>query len=322
MTLQQLVEGVEQVFPFKGTGIGRTQILKEFDLAQKTLCSEAGLLEESGSLADVDTYISWNLPSDFVRLKQVDLYDSDGYPLYIGNLSIDYEIYDGQIHFFSVTETPLASMPSTIAYIVLRYEKMPSDITSVTSTVDIDEVEYPAMEAFVFKRLFSRVRLPKYVDKNGETISMIDTTSLNYWDKEYYRLKVEAKRRNNLQDDTKRSSTFYKTAGATYLIKRTKEETISEITIPSYSSLYTKYVRFSATAPGTLTEIYKFGYGDLAYEMDGNDIKVTSDGEFGVETWGDDTQNSSHAYVDANTFTFTPETLGDWGTTIIEIWEY
>jgi hypothetical protein len=322
MTLQQLVEGVEQVFPKKETGIGRTQILKEFDLAQKTLCSEAGLLESSGSLADVDTYTSWSLPSDFVKLKQVDLYDSDGYPLYIGNLSIDFEVYNGQIHFYSTTTTPLASMPSTISYIILRYEKMPSDIESVTSTVNIDEVEYPAMEAFVFKRLFSRVRMPRYVDKNGEIVSAIDSSSLKYWSEEYYRLKVESKRRNNLLDDTVRSATFYKTAGASYFLKRNKEEEISEITIPSYSSLYSKYVRFSATSPGTLTEIYRFGYGDLTYEMDGNDVKVTSSAEFGVETWGDDTQNSSHAYVDANTFTFTPEPLLDWGTTIIEIWEY
>lgn len=322
MTLQQLVEGVEQNFPLEETGVSRTQILKEFDLAQKTLCSEAGLLEESGSLSDVTSYISWSLPSNFVRLNQVDLYDSDGDPLYIENLSMDFEVYDGSIHFFSTSTTPLSSMPSTVAYIVLRYEKMPSDIESITSTVDIDEVEYPAMEAFVYKRLYSKVRLPKYVDKDGNVIKTIDTTSLNYWDREYFRLKVEAKRRNNLLDNTERNAVYYKSAGQTYFVKRTKEVSIDTVSIASYSSLYSKYVRFTATSPGTFVEDYKHGFGDLTYSMDGNDIVIESDDEFTTTMWADDIQNSSFNYVDTGEFRFTPEPLGAWGTTVIELWLY
>lgn len=318
MTLQHLVEGVEQQFP----NIGRTQIIKEFDLAQKTLCSEAGLLEASGSLSDVTSYISWSLPSNFVKLNQVDLYDSDGDPLYIENLNIDFEIYDGKIHFFSLTATPLASMPSSIAYIVLRYEKMPSDLTSINSTLTIDEVEYPAMEALVFERLYARFKVPKFVDKDGNVISVIDTTSLKYWSEKYHQLKVEAKRRKNLLDDTKRDATFYQHAGRTYFIKRTKETSVDTITIPSYSSLYTNYVRFSATSPSTITEIYRHGYGDLSYAMNGNDIVITSDGEFTTETFGNDTQDSGHRYVSADEFRFTPIPNLDWGTAIFEIYEY
>lgn len=318
MTLQQLVEGVEQMFPT----VGRTQILKEFDLAQKTLCSEASLIEESGSLSDVDSYISWNLPSGFVKLNQLDFYDSDGYPLYIENLNIDFKIYDGQIHFFSITSTPLSSMPSTISYIVLRYDRLPSDIDSITSTVEIDEVEYPAMEAFVIKRLYSKIPVPKYVDNNGKIVNVIDSTQLKYWDNEYHRLKIEAKRRNNLLDDTERTSVFYPHTGKTYFVKRTKETSIDTISIPSYSTLYSKYVRFEATSPGTLTEVFRYGYGDLSYAMDGNDIVITSVGEFGTGTWGDDTQNSAHQYVSANEFRFTPSPALNWGTTVLEIWDY
>lgn len=318
MTLQQLVEGVEQMFPT----VGRTQIIKEFDLAQKTLCSEAGLIEESGELSDVTSYISWALPSGFVKLNQVDLYDSNGYPLYKENLNIDFEVYDGYIHFLSTTSTPLTSMPSSISDIVLRYERMPSDLESVTSTVDIDEVEYPAMEAFVLKRLYSKIPVPKYVDKDGNLVNVIDSTQLKYWDAEYYRLKVEAKRRNNLIDNTKRDSVFYKHAGSSYFLKRTKESSVDTITIPSYSTLYSKYVRIQATSPSTLTEVFKLGYGDLTYSMDGNDIVITSSGEFDLETWGDDIQNSAHAYVNTNEFRFTPYPELNWGTTVIEIWKY
>ena len=318
MTLQQLIEGVEQVFPT----LSRQQIIKEFDIAQKQLCSEAEILEESGSLSDVDTYISWDLPSGFVTLKRVDLYDSSGDPIYIENEDLDFEIYNGKIHFFSKTSTALDNIPSTVTYIVLRYSKMPSDLTSINSTVDIDEVEYPAMEALVYKRLFSRIRMPRYVDKNGDVISTIDTTSSKNWGDEYHRLKVEAKRRKNLLDDTIRTSTFYPHTGQVYFRRRTKEASVTTITIPSYSSIYTNYVRFTATSPGTFVENYRHGYGDLSYAMDGNDIKVTSSGEFTTSTWGDDTQNSAHRYVSANEFRFTPYPAGAWGVTQCEIWEY
>ncbi len=318
MNLQNLVEGVEQVFGESR----RTQIIKEFDIAQKALCSEAGLIEESGSLSDVTSYISWSLPSSFVELNKVDFYNSDGDPLYKADLDIDFEVYDGKIHFFSRTTTPISTMPSSIAYIVLRYNRMPSDLSDINSTVDIDEVEYPAMEAHVFERMYSKFPVPIGSDREGNVIKAIDHRSLRYWGDKYYKLKIEAKKRKNSLDNTERDAVFYESAGQAYFLRRSKESSISAITIPSYTTLYSKYVRFTATSPSTLTEVLKIGYGDLSYEMDGNDIKITSSGEFGVETWGDDTQNSSHAYVDANTFTFTPEPLGDWGTTIIEIWEY
>jgi hypothetical protein len=85
--------------------------------------------------------------------------------------------------------------------------------------------------------------------------------------------------------------------------------------------LVTKYFRFKAVAPGTLTEEASSGYGDITIEMDGNDIKLTSDGEFNTYTWADDNQNSSHSYVDANTFIFTPYPYLDWGTIVGEVWE-
>ena len=318
MTLQQLVEGVEQMFPT----VGRTQILKEFDLAQKTLCTEAGLLEANGSLTDVSSYISWDLPSDFVSLDQVDYYDTDGYPLYSENLSFDYEVIEGKIHFYSITTTPLSVIPTSIIYIVLRYKKSPSDIDSISSTVDIDEVEYPAMEAFVLKRLFSKFKVPKFVDREGNVVNVFDTSALKYWDAEYHRLKVEAKRRNNLIDNTKRDSVFYNTTGQTYFVKRTKEVATTTVSIASYSSLYAKYVRVTATSPGTFVEDYKYGFGELTYEMDGTDIKITStDSEFTTSMWADDIQNSAFAYSSTSIFKFTPSPTA-WGTTVLELWIY
>ena len=318
MTLQKMVEDVNAIFP----KMGFTQILAEFDLAQKTLCSEAGLIESSGALSDVSSYTSWALPTGFVTLKQIDFYDTDGNPLYIEDLNIDYEINDGTLYFLSTTTTPLESMPSSITDIILRYEKMPSDITTINSTVDIDEVEYPALQALVLERLYSKTPVPTYVDKEGNPVSVVNLKLAKYWGEKYYKLKVEAKKRNNLIDNTHRDAVYYPSAGKYFFFKRTKETAISSIDIPSYSTLYSKYVRFSATSPSTITEIFKLGFGDLTYAMDGNDIVITSSGEFTVEMWADDIQNSSFRYVNANEFRFTPEPVGDWNTSVFELWIY
>lgn len=83
--------------------------------------------------------------------------------------------------------------------------------------------------------------------------------------------------------------------------------------------LYTKFFRFKAVAPGTLTELASSGYGTITMEMSGNDIVITSDGEFSQTVNLDDTQNSSARWVDADTIKFTPTPNLDWGTIVGEI---
>ena len=325
MTLQQLVEGMENVF---GKG-KRQEIILEFDLAQKTLCTEVELLKESGELSNITSYTSWALPSDFDTLTDVDFYNSDSEPLYKQNLDIDFQIYvdsngDKTIYFLSTTNTPLASMPATIDSIVLRYIKTPASITTIDSTVNIDEIEYTAMEAFVRKRMYSKTPMAIGVDRDKSPIVGIDHRSVNYWDNEYYRLKVVAKQRINNLNDTPQDAVYYNHAGNQFFLKKKKEATVNAVTIPSYSSLYTKYVRFSATSPSTLTEIFNLpgGFTGLSYAMDGNDVVVTSTAGFSNETWGRDNQHSAHEYISANEFRFTPEPVTAWGTSIMEIFEY
>ena len=84
---------------------------------------------------------------------------------------------------------------------------------------------------------------------------------------------------------------------------------------------YTKFFRFNAISPSTLTEEDSSGYGDITMVMDGNDIKITSDEEFSSECFLDDNQESSARWVDSSTIRFTPYPFGDWGTIIGEIVE-
>lgn len=86
--------------------------------------------------------------------------------------------------------------------------------------------------------------------------------------------------------------------------------------------LYTKYFRFKAVSPGTLTQTGSSGYGTITLAMEDNDIVVTSaDSEFVNTVNLDDTQNSSARWVSASEIRFTPFPFTDWGTLEAEIVE-
>ena len=86
--------------------------------------------------------------------------------------------------------------------------------------------------------------------------------------------------------------------------------------------LYTKFFRFKAVSPSTLTEEASSGYGDITMAMDSNDIVITSaDSEFLNTVNLDDNQNSSARWVSSSEIRFTPYPFLDWGTIIAEIVE-
>ena len=85
--------------------------------------------------------------------------------------------------------------------------------------------------------------------------------------------------------------------------------------------LYTKYYRFKAVSPGTLTEVASSGYGAITLAMNGNDIVVSSTAEFSNKANIDDTQNSSARWVSTSEIRFTPSPALSWGTIYGEIVE-
>ena len=84
---------------------------------------------------------------------------------------------------------------------------------------------------------------------------------------------------------------------------------------------YTKFYRFKAVSPSTLTEEDSSGYGAITIAMDGNDIKITSSAEFSSECFLDDNQGQSARWVSASEIRWTPYPLTNWGTMIGEIVE-
>ncbi len=84
--------------------------------------------------------------------------------------------------------------------------------------------------------------------------------------------------------------------------------------------LYTKYFRFKAVSPSTLTQTGTSGYGTITMAMDSNEIVITSaDSEFTTTMNLDDIQNSSAWYVSTSEVRFKPLPAGNWGTIVGEI---
>ena len=57
--------------------IGETQALIEMQNSQNQFARLTGVLQKIGALAGLTLNVSWNLPSDFVELYEVELYDTD-----------------------------------------------------------------------------------------------------------------------------------------------------------------------------------------------------------------------------------------------------
>lgn len=84
--------------------------------------------------------------------------------------------------------------------------------------------------------------------------------------------------------------------------------------------LYTKFFRFKAVSPSTLTEMASSGYGTITMAMSNDEIVVTSaDSEFTSLVNLDDNQNSSAWWVSASEIRFKPYPLSGWGTIEAEI---
>ena len=83
---------------------------------------------------------------------------------------------------------------------------------------------------------------------------------------------------------------------------------------------YSKFFRFKAVSPSTLTELAKDGYGEITLAMDSGDVVITSTGEF-LSTCFLKINNKdiSGKWIDASTIKFYP--YANWGTFVAEIVE-
>jgi len=318
MTLANMFETVREAFP----SLKEMQFVKEADLAQKEFCAETNILTTSGLLSDPTTNITWTLPTDCKQVRAVDFYDTNGMALDIEDLEIAYQIIFGKITFVHTDgQTILTGLPSSVAYAYVDYVKRPDDLSAITNTLSIPEDLHEAIQAKIFEKLYSLYNVD-IVTPQGSVIKAKDWGAVRYWNGKYEKLKREAKRHASVeQDATDYSRIKRNVLGEPEGVPRQRLSTTNAINISALRSIYSKYIRFTATSPSTITIVEQFGWSSTLATptITNNVITLLSSAEFTNTMFVRPNQGINYSMVDTSTFTF--DVYDNWGTLAVEIYE-
>jgi len=318
MTLANMFETVREAFP----SLKEMQFVKEVDLAQKEFAAETNILTTSGLLSDPTTNITWVLPSDCKQVRAVDFYDTNGMALDVEDLEIAYQIIFGKITFVHTDgQTILTGLPSSVAYAYVDYVKRPDDLSAITSSLSIPEDLHEAVQAKVFEKMYSLYNVD-IVTPQGAVIKAKDWGAVRYWNGKYEKLKREARRQASVeQDATDYSRIKRNVLGEPEGIPRQRITTSNIINISGLQSLFSKYIRFTATSPSTIAIAEQFGWNSVLATptITNNVITLLSSAEFTNTMFATTNQGINYSMVDTSTFTF--DVYNNWGTVVIEIYE-
>lgn len=260
MTVNQIVESILQSFPQAQP----KQILLDIDTAQKNFALESGLLRKKGLLSSISTNTAWLLPNDFNSLIDVLIYDGNGVSTTLEERNLAYEIELGKFFIYSLTSTTITGVPAAIATIYLDYAYKPSTISGLTDTLTIDEEFHEGIEAKVLSKYFAKFPINS-VDGNGQVVSYYNVAMAKYWSDVAQSYINKAKRKiamQNVRSQSNHGAMQYQYAGKFTLPRRTDDTAYSStVNVSSLSEAYSKYARFNATDPTTVTEaITPIGY--------------------------------------------------------------
>ncbi len=269
MTVLKAYEEIQSVFP----KIGQVQILEELSNSQMSLSEETKILEAFGQLATPTTVTGWALPSDFISLLDILLYDSDDEPLYMGVLGYDYEITNGKLYIFSKSSTPITGLAVETAYI--HYTKRATPITSTTDTFSLNTEFHSGITAGAYHKLFMKYPVEQVI--NGNIVLARDLRTAQAFEREYDKTRLKIKR-NRYKDERHKGAIYYPHAGAFELPKRNRDTISSSVTIGSIASIYTKYARWTLTYPSTVTEVVTpTGFtGTITASIASNQLTISS----------------------------------------------
>ena len=214
--------------------IGETQVLIEMQNSQNQFARLTGVLQKIGALAGLTENVSWNLPSDFVELYEVELYDTDSKALNKVNEDINWIVDDDMLIFYATslasdgsTITKITSIPTSINAIRTRYSHLPAALTARSVALDVPVQFTPAIMYGALATLFGRMRQPISIDQQGNTILAIDRNTRDYWEAKFKQMVIEAKRYINSQDSTASEAVNYQDPGKTILPQEALDASLS-----------------------------------------------------------------------------------------------
>src|SRR3990167_2686055 len=277
-TTQTIIENILSVFP----NVKEQQAVHDLDDAQKLFATEVGLLETRGQLSSISTSVAWSLPSGFVRLTDVVLYDSDGNPKYLGEYNYAHEIEFEKFYIYSLNSTPITGLSSEIDSAYIHYKKLPATISTRSTALEIEDQFTKALEHYLLGDYFA-----KYPTlENG----IRDLNSASWHKKRYEEYKIKAKRYVNRDTGDARVQN-YQFAGLQTLPKRVNDGVLGSTTvtqIDALSEIFTKYIRYtlnSALGPGEQTPTTaEIGYSAVTGTITGDTFTIASTAEFEQDT--------------------------------------
>lgn len=321
MTTTHIWEVINSVFP----NVTETQVIKDLDTSQKKFARNTGMLTERGLLSSISSNIGWSLPTGFVELTDITMYDSNDSPLYIGDYNYSYEIEFNKLFIYSLTDTPITGISTDVTSIYIHYKKLPSTLASVSTALEIDLEYREALLEDLLSKYFSMY--PSNMVIGGQPAMALNLNAASYHRKEYDRIRIEAKKAVNSKDTTFKKVQNYQHAGA-YILPKRGDVTAFDSTITTQilalSEIYTKYVRYtldSSDGDGAVTpSTAAIGYTTVSGTVSSDTFTVTSTNEF---------ENDTHIVPNNEDVTYSQDSDSQltfnlpsgWGVIDIEIYE-
>lgn len=317
MTVQVMVEEILQHFPNEGI----TSILLDINEVQKTLASETEVLTTTSELDSPATNLSWTLPSTCKVVTGIELYDSNDQEVYLedddNDTDLSYEIINGVIAFHSNEEEILTRLPSVISTAYIDYIKIPAAIDAESDTFELPVELHEGILAGVLKKLY--LKYPTLPTPDG---LIRDMRMVSYYSKEYERYRILGKRIGNENKERIRGQYKYDVLGNPISIRRQKRSSIAgSISATPLLDLYSKYLKFTAVSPSTITIVTQFGWTTAIATptITSNVITVASTAEFTATMFANTNIGINHERTTTSAWTF--DVYDDWGTLVVEIYE-
>lgn len=315
MTVQNMVEEVRQVFP----DLKESQVLKKIDFSQKKYAAEIGILKKSGQLTDIDSNITWTLPTDCKEVIDITFYDSDDMPLYMDDLGLCYEIVFGKLTFLNGDQTALSNLPSTISYAYIDYVYNPDDIDDVTDSLEVDEELHEYVLADVWRGLYASFPVDTLTREGIRTVR--DWNAVRYWQGEYKEGVKKGRMRVAVGKDAVDGDVKLDVLGNPIRLARQRISTTTTIDVSGLRAIFSKYIRFTAVSPSTITIAEQFGWTTAIATPTilSNVITVASSAEFSATMTAITNIGIRHERTSTSAWEF--EVYDNWGTLQVEIYE-
>ena len=280
MNTLQKIESIQQVFP----NVSRNQIRLDLDTAQKIFATETKELKTRASLSSISTNFAWTLPTGFLSLDDITLYDSNNNPKYLEDFNYKYEIELGKLFIYSLTSIPITGLDSGIASAYIHYKELPETLTAESTSLEISEQFRDAIESYVLSKYFGK--FPVDFISGGQIVKAINLQLAQWHESRYEKLRLKIKKYLGSQIKTSGEGQFYQHAGSQILPRRPNDGTSSSIVqIAGLSDIYDKYAYFKITGTGDIVPTITIGYTTIACTVVGNTITLSSTGEFDPETF-------------------------------------